>query len=205
MLLLAAAFGAYAMVDFATYLAAAPGHPEPPFGDFYAFWSFAKFVAANTPAAIYDAPSLQAYQQALDPRFHAFYPCPYPPIFLLLLRPLAALPYVWAYAAWITVTFGCYLAAAAAGDAPRGARIALAATAPSSVIGLVSGQTGFLTAALLAGGMALAPLRPVLGGAVLGCSLSSRSSFCSCQWHWSQQERGVRWWRLPRWWCSLRY
>jgi hypothetical protein len=85
-----------------------------------------------------------------------------------LLRPLAAVPYVWAYVAWIAVTFGCYLAAAAAGPVPRGPRTALAATAPSSLIGLVSGQTGFLTAGLLAGGMALTPLRPIAGGAVLG-------------------------------------
>jgi hypothetical protein len=92
-LFLAAAFAIYGIADFATYLAEAPGRAEPPFGDFYAFWSFARFVAENPPAAIYDAPTLQTFQQALDPRFHAFYPCPYPPIFLLLLRPLAALPY----------------------------------------------------------------------------------------------------------------
>lgn len=168
MLLLAAAFAVYGVIDFVTYLGAAPGRAEPPFGDFYAFWSFARFVADNPPAAIYDAHTLQAFQQALDPRFHAFYPCPYPPIFLLLLRPLAALPYVWAYIAWIGVTFGCYLAAAATGRAPRGARLALAAAAPSSVLGLISGQTGFLTGGLLAGGMTLVPAWPLLGGAVLG-------------------------------------
>ncbi len=168
MLLLAAAFAVYGVVDFAMYLAAAPGRAEPPFGDFYAFWSFARFVAEKPPPAIYDAPTLQGFQQSLDPRFHAFYPCPYPPIFLLLLRPLAALPYVWAYVAWIAVTFGAYLAAAAAGRVPRGARLALAAAAPSSVLGLISGQTGFLTAGLLAGGMAIVPASPLLGGAVLG-------------------------------------
>lgn len=167
MLFLAAAFAIYGIADFATYLAEAPGRAEPPFGDFYAFWSFARFVAERPPAAIYDAPALQAFQQALDPRFHAFYPCPYPPIFLLLLRPLAALPYAWAYAVWVGATFTCYLAAAA-GWAPRRAALALAATAPSSTIGLISGQTGFLTAGLLAGGMALVPAWPWLGGAVLG-------------------------------------
>jgi hypothetical protein len=168
MLLLAAAFAVYGAIDFAMYLAAAPTRAEPPFGDFYAFWSFARFVAERTPAAIYDARTLQAFQQALDPRFHAFYPCPYPPIFLLLLRPLAALPYTGAYIAWIAVTFAFFLAAAAAGPLPRGARLALAAAAPSSVLGLISGQTGFLTAGLLAGGMALVPASPLLGGAVLG-------------------------------------
>jgi len=167
MLLLAGAFALYGAVDFATYLAAVPGRGEPPFGDFYAFWSFARFVAEAPPAAIYDAPALQAFQQALDPRFHGFYPCPYPPVFLLLLRPLAALPYAWAYAVWIGATFVCYLAAAAAWT-PRRAPLALAATAPSSTIGLISGQTGFLTAGVLAGGMALAPAWPWLGGAVLG-------------------------------------
>ena len=40
--------------------------------------------------------------------------------------------------------------------------------APASLINLLYGQNGFLTAALLVGGIRLAPSRPLSGGVLLG-------------------------------------
>ncbi len=94
----------------------------------------------------------------------------YPPSILLLLLPFACLPYFMAYAAWIGLFFPLYLKAAltfiAADD--RKAALVLLALAPASLLNLISGQNGFLTAALLLGGMACLPNRPRLAGVLFG-------------------------------------
>jgi hypothetical protein len=168
MLVLAALSALYLVALVIAYMRLIPGRDAPPLGDFFAFWSFARFAAENPAAAIYDPAQLGPFQHALDARFHSFYPFPYPPIFLLILRPLAALPFIPAYFVWIGLTFVAYLLAAAPGPWPRIPRLALAAAAPSTLFSLFSGQNGLLTAALLVGGLRVVGSRPVLGGMLLG-------------------------------------
>lgn len=94
----------------------------------------------------------------------------YPPSILLFLLPFACLPYFMAYAAWIGVFFPLYLKAALTFVAADGRKAALVllALAPASLLNLISGQNGFLTAALLLGGMACLPNRPRLAGVLFG-------------------------------------
>lgn len=162
---LVAALGTLHLV---AYGIAAARRGEALFGDFFGFWSFARFLAARPAAEIYDIAGLAAFQRALDPAFQAFYPFPYPPTFALLLRPLAPLPYLAAFTMFMGLGLSLYLAAAARGGPGRMARIMLAALAPASTVALIAGQNGYLTAGLLGLGLAALPRRPIVAGLLFG-------------------------------------
>ncbi len=161
-------FALYQIAYIAGYLVR-PHPPEQPlFGDFLAFWSFARFSVQVPAGNIYDPEALQAFQLALPVRFHGFYPYPYPPIFLLFLRPLAGLGYIPAYLTWMGASLGAY-AVAVAGPDWRSPRVWLSLVAPTTLMAIISGQNGLLCAALLIGGFRLMRRWPLWAGLVLGC------------------------------------
>lgn len=135
--------------------------------DFFAIWSFARFEIENPAALIYDHKAQQDFLLSLDPTFPEPMPFPYPPIYLFVLRPLGWLSYPVARTFWSATTFLAYMAAVCS----PGWRLRVvlpALLSPASAINLVFGQNGFLTAALLIGGIRLAPSRPFAGGILLG-------------------------------------
>ena len=137
------------------------------FPDFFGLWSFGRYVLAHAPASIYDTPALTAYQRGLGlPAASGSYPFPYPPWVLLLLTPFGALPYAVARGAWLVLTFGAYVVALGAWRWPPVLSLLLV-VAPSSAVCFLVGQNGFLSAALMLGGLRLLMVRPVLGGALL--------------------------------------
>jgi hypothetical protein len=142
------------------------GTPQPPFGDFFGFWSFGRF-AAISGSAIYDPFALTAYQHTLDPSLSGGYPYPYPPTFLLLLIPFGWMNLPLAYFCWIAATFALY-AVATLGRQWRSMSGLALLTAPTTLLTLISGQNGLLSAALLIGGLRSLPRSPVLGGVFLG-------------------------------------
>jgi hypothetical protein len=90
----------------------------------------------------------------------------YPPIFLLLIAPLAQLPYLVALAVWqLGSLFGVALALRVVLGNRRAIFIAMAS--PLSAMTLANGQNAFLTAGLLSAGLALLKRRPVLAGMLL--------------------------------------
>lgn len=140
-----------------------------PFGDFFSLWSYPRIAAAQSATALYDVPTLHAAQLAMGMAVKTgTYLFAYPPHALLLLWPFAQLPYGAAYAAFMLATLPLYVAAVALGQRPALPIAMLAALAPATTLNLVAGQTGFLIAALLIGGLRLAPIRPLLGGILLG-------------------------------------
>ncbi len=151
-----------------TYLAvgAARGWPAG-FGDSFALWSWGRFVGDHAAAAIYDPLALRSAQLALGMDPGASYPFAYPPSFLLLLWPLGQVPGAVACAALVLVSLPLYLWATLGRNWRLPALVA-ALAAPTTAITIVSGQTGFVAAALLAGGMRLAAPNPVAGGVLLG-------------------------------------
>jgi hypothetical protein len=135
--------------------------------DFFGIWSWARFEIEQPPARIYDFVAAHEFLLSLDPEFPVPMPFPYPPPYLLLIRPLGWLSYPVAQAIWSGATLLAYVAALWG----RQARLLTALSAllaPATVVNLLYGQNGFLTAALLVGGIRLAPSRPVLGGILLG-------------------------------------
>jgi hypothetical protein len=145
---------------------------RPPFGDFFALWSYARIVLHQPAADLYDPALLHQVQVALGMPPGDENPFPYPPTFLLLVWPIGLLPFWAAYLAWIGATLLAALLATCAGaGAGTGARAATAAAmllAPSTAACLASGQSGFLLAALLVGGLRLAGPRPALAGLLFG-------------------------------------
>src|SRR5579862_7302807 len=159
-----ALFAAYGVADLA--VAAARGWPGG-FGDSFSLWSWGRFVNDHPAAEIYDPARLHSAQLALGMDPGAAYPFGYPPSYLLVLWPLAQLPGAVACAAMIALGLPLYLWAAVGANWRSPALIA-ALAAPTTAIGMVSVQTSFLAAALLAGGTRLAASHPVLGGVLFG-------------------------------------
>ena len=135
---------------------------QPPFDDFFALWSFGKFAATAGPK-IYHPVALQAFQRLLDPAFHRSYPCPYPPEFLLALVPLGQIPLTLAYLIWVAGTLLLYVIATL-GRSWRSLWGVALLVAPTTLLTIVAGQNGFLSAALLVGGLRSLKRSPVAGG-----------------------------------------
>ena len=140
--------------------------------DIFGIWSWARFEIEQGPARIYDHTAQGAYLHSLDPNLHSQMPFPYPPPYLILIRPLGWLSFPVAWASWSGGTLAVFIVMLALVGRPDGWRTALIALlAPATVVNLLYGQNGFLTAALLVGGIGLAPSRPALGGFFLGLLL----------------------------------
>lgn len=98
-----------------------------------------------------------------------------PPIFLLVVAPLASLPYEGSALLWIGLTGAAY-AAAARLALPGHAAILPALAAPATLASVIKGQNGLLSAALISFGLMLLARRPVLAGACIG-ALSYKPHF----------------------------
>lgn len=141
----------------------------PIYTDFGIWWAAGMQALHGNPAALYDPVELAKLQAALFGPGAAFYPnWPYPPTILLVLAPLALLPYRYAFITWDVATLaGCvaivYLIVR------RRAAIALALAAPFSAWTFLAAYNGFLTASLIGGSLLFLERRPVLAGVFIGC------------------------------------
>lgn len=136
--------------------------------DFLNTWIGGRSAFSGGPAAWFDFATYNAVLQQITGR--ADYPVhfwSYPPHLLLFTWPLALLPYLPAYALWCVGGLALYLLAAFAGGADR-RHILLLALAPAVAVNVFYGQNGFLTAALLIGGLANLDRRPILAGILFG-------------------------------------
>jgi hypothetical protein len=138
--------------------------------DFMAFWSFPRFAVAGNALGIYNAATLQAFQQTLYPGFHSFYPFLYPPTWLLATLWLKNFGFATAQTIW-TLAGLAALAAAGWRFFPPGWRaigILGMLASPAALLNGATGETGFFSTALLLAGFAALPRRPVLAGLAFG-------------------------------------
>jgi len=143
--------------------------------DFASFYAAGSLVLDGQAAQVYDMAAHYARERQLFGADTPYYAWFYPPFFLLLAAPLAALPYLLALAIWQSVTFAGYLAVMraillTASLTRRQTALGLlaAAACPAASVNLGHGQNGFLTAALLGGALVALPRRPVLAGVLFG-------------------------------------
>ncbi len=136
--------------------------------DFSDVWTAGRLALGGHPASVYDPAAHYAAQQAAfhDPGI-PFYGWHYPPMFLLVASLLALLPYLAAVIAWQGLTLPLYLAAMR-GIVPQKGAMLLALAFPAVFMNLTHGQNGFLTAALIGGGLLMLDRRPWLAGVLLG-------------------------------------
>ena len=159
--------GASIFFSIGIFRSATMAMPKHPFGDYFAFWSFAKIVFSQPAADLYDFEKIHHAQVALGMPPQLDYPFAYPPVFLLLIWPFGLLSYQTTYVIWGAATLLLYLIANSVGPISR-AMLVATALAPTTAACLLLGQTGFLFAALLVGGLRLIPYRPILAGTLLG-------------------------------------
>ncbi|TGE02327.1 glycosyltransferase family 87 protein [Methylobacterium nonmethylotrophicum] len=144
------------------------GHPIG--RDFINMWVGPRLAFSGRLATLFD---LDAYHAAIGIEFGQalpFHNWGYPPFTLLLLRPLGGLPYVAALALWTAGLFAAFAGVTLSQVPPERRRAALLALAlaPACLINAAGGQNGFLTAALLIGGLLALDRRPVLAGILFG-------------------------------------
>ena len=135
--------------------------------DFMCFYAVGRAVARVGAAGLYNWDMLRPEVQAIMGRQAVpFLPWLYPPPLLLLLEPLDWLPLQDAHLAWSLGTLGLFAGVAFAIGGRDAAVGALACTL--SWAEFWYGQNGFLNAALLGGGLLLAPSRPLAAGVLAG-------------------------------------
>lgn len=138
------------------------------FGDFYALWTSGVVTHQGDAAVNFDADALHLRQVALGMTPNGYNPFPYPPTLLTVLGPLGGLSLGVAFYVFMVPSFLAYFVAMGAGRWREWPWTLAAAIAPASAITLISGQTGFLSGALMMGGLRLLPMRPTLAGVLFG-------------------------------------
>jgi Glycosyltransferase family 87 len=134
--------------------------------DFSSFWTAGRMALEGRAAAAYDWPAHFAFQQKTH-GVDLFFPWSYPPIFLVVAAALASLPYLISLLVWQGATLLASLMALRAILPGRRAML-LGLGFPAVLVCLGHGQTGFLTAALLAGGLVALPRHDIVAGILFG-------------------------------------
>jgi glycosyl transferase family 87 len=144
--------------------------------DFSSFYAAGSLALDGRAGDVYDMAAHYARERQIFGAATPYYGWLYPPLFLLVVTPLALLPYPLALLLWQGATFALYLAVIGAilrrlrRDDATVARLWLPAAAafPAAFINLGHGQNGFLTAGLLGAALITLPRRPLLAGVLFG-------------------------------------
>ena len=134
--------------------------------DFVTFWAASDLSLKGHAGDSFDAGAIAAAERRAVPASDQIYLWHYPPVFLLYVLPLATVPYIWGYLAWVTlwvVAFAATMRRLAGSDAMW---LALGSTA--TLVNVMHGQNGLPSAILVAATLFLLPKRPLLAGIALG-------------------------------------
>jgi len=135
--------------------------------DFLNFWMYGRATALPDPSRWYDA---AVYQRALAELLGPGYPgqnWSYPPTVMLIAAPFGRLGYLPALLVWTVAGLALFFAVIARRIADRRAQIALLVS-PAAIFCLISGQSSFVTVAMLIGIFALLDRRPLIAGVLIG-------------------------------------
>lgn len=136
-------------------------------GDFIAFYAAGTLAREGQPSRAYDMAAIVEAERRALPQATYTLMYAYPPVLQMVLKPLAGLPYVWAYAVWAALLLALHVLVwrLAFGDSAA----FWAALGSSSVyLNVLHGQNGLLSAALLGTGLLLLHSRPLLAGLAIG-------------------------------------
>jgi alpha-1,2-mannosyltransferase len=133
--------------------------------DFPLHWTASFLALAGTPGAVYDFSRFGAVEKDLTGI--GPHPWPYPPSGLLVDLPLALTPYCISLLLWLGVTLSLYLLVLYR-LAPHPLTLLWALAFFGTFENFYYGQNGFLSAAMLGGGLMFLPTYPFSGGLLLG-------------------------------------
>ena len=158
------------MLALALMFISGAGHPGI---DFSCFWAAGSLALKDHAATAYDWGQLRPMLDQMQPADHAPYsydqmPVPffYPPVFFLVLAPLALLPFTAAFWIWSAAKLTCWLCVVCS-IRPRSGALLLALAAPPVVYDFLAGQSSLLAAALLGGALVLLDRRPIMSGLLI--------------------------------------
>lgn len=172
--LIAAALGVVYHIWLRTRMGLTNGHGIPLGEDFINFWAGAVLAASGKARAVYDFIAFHAFQEAaLAGAYIQLYHYSYPPVMLMISRPLASLPYIPALLMWSLAGLAAF-ALALRLLWPGSSTLLYALAIPATFINLLNGQTGLWTAALLGAGLCWLPRRPLVAGALFGLLLACK-------------------------------
>lgn len=133
-------------------------------GDYLAFYGASHAAQAGEAATIYDPDVFEALLHEIGPERDRYgLTWQYPPTYFLLLIPLAFIAYAPGYALWTGATALGFLAAMRSAGLNRLILFVIIAS-PPAFQAVITGQNGFLTAALLAVAALYPDKRPVVAG-----------------------------------------
>jgi alpha-1,2-mannosyltransferase len=135
--------------------------------DFVNTWVGGQLALSGNPGAYFGP---DAYNALLNAKFGPGYPLQiwsYPPQFMLFTWPFALMPYMAAYAVYSLLGLLLYLVVVTEGRI-KADQLLLLILAPATIVNLWCGQTGFLVAVFLVGGLASLDRRPFLAGVLFG-------------------------------------
>jgi hypothetical protein len=138
-----------------------------PYWDFTNLWAGSKMALEGNAGALFD---IETYRATLRAMFSPLLPdqeWSYPPSVALIGTPFALLPIFPAYFAWTFGTIALLYLTIRPLKLPPLVHLAAVAS-PAIFVNAVFGQNGALTAALLIGGLLVAPKRPILAGVLFG-------------------------------------
>lgn len=141
----------------------APENGQPIGRDFVAFWAAGRLALDGDAAAAYDLAAIQAVEAAVAQHDVNTVPWHYPPTFLLIVLPLAALPYPVAVLVWL-VAPAAVLMLLYRRFAGVSAAVPMALIFPATAQCLISGQNGIAFTAVLLAALSWLERRPVLAG-----------------------------------------
>ena len=141
---------------------------SPIYSEFTPFWVAGLQALHGNVASLADPVEFLRVQNALLETDQASYICAYPPTFLLVLTPLALLPYAISFLFWQTLTLLGSITTVhnIVGRLPA---IALMLASPFTAWNFLAGQNGFFTTALLGASLLFLERSPVLAGVFMGC------------------------------------
>ena len=141
---------------------------ERPLGtDFAGVWTAGVEVLEGQPTIPFDPQAHAAKQRSLFGDPDRFFPWSYPPYFLAVAALVALFPYAVGLLLWQGSTLALYLGLSRRIVADPDVLLAAVAF-PATFVNFGHGQNGFLTAALMGGGLFLLERRPWVAGVLFG-------------------------------------
>lgn len=134
-------------------------------GDFIVYWSAAELVQDGRPEDVFNGDEIQRVERTIIPDAPPDQ-INYPPPLLLVIRPLAVVPFPVALIIWATATLALFVAVLRMAGLLSVGSLGLGLAA--MILNFAFGQNGALSAAILTGGLALLDRKPFASGLVLG-------------------------------------
>ena len=138
--------------------------------DFINVWTGPQVVARYGVMMLFDLTGYHWAQSQIFGTLIYLHNWGYPLFILFFAYPLSLLPYIPALIVWTVLGFAAYASAVIPRLAPeqRWIGFLFLLVSASSLVNIVAGQNGFITAALLLGGLGLLDRRPWIAGILFG-------------------------------------